>query len=485
MNIGLGIGIPFAKSQIWLSLFDPSKLFTAGVNGVWYDPSDITTLYRDAAGTLPVTAVEQPVGFMLDKSKPLVLGPELVTNGDFSNGTTGWSAVGSTLTVVSGKLNVATTGTNQGASQTITFAAGKTYRVNVDVTHSGVDYNILFGFAFGQGQMYSTGRLSTSRTVSFCVTPGASSWMLSLFSYDAGNVQYDNISVRELPGNHAFNSSGNSANFPVLSARYNLLVGTETLATQNVTTAATTQKLTFTGTGSITLSGTATGTYSAGTNSITTTAGTLTLTVSGSVTKADLRASNDALNQPAYQRVNTATDYDTVGFKPAEVFDGVDDNLIASAGGGSTTAFFWCSAIRVGKVGAVQTLFSDAGTNTGYRVRINASNQLELSAGNGTAYTTVATTATLSIGQRAVLTAWHDGTNLNVQINNGTVHQAAFATATAGTAQFTIGKDNNAASNFFAGRLYEKVYTKDNVPSSAQITSTKTYVANVAGITLS
>ena len=37
-------------------------------NGAWFDPSDMSTLYQDAAGTIPVTAVEQPVGKMLDKS---------------------------------------------------------------------------------------------------------------------------------------------------------------------------------------------------------------------------------------------------------------------------------------------------------------------------------------------------------------------------------------------------------------------------------
>lgn len=36
--------------------------------GCWLDPSDMTTLYQDAAGTTPVTAVEQPVGKILDKS---------------------------------------------------------------------------------------------------------------------------------------------------------------------------------------------------------------------------------------------------------------------------------------------------------------------------------------------------------------------------------------------------------------------------------
>ena len=46
----------------------PSELFVNGEQGVWYDPSDLSTLFQDSAGTLPVTAMEQPVGRMLDKS---------------------------------------------------------------------------------------------------------------------------------------------------------------------------------------------------------------------------------------------------------------------------------------------------------------------------------------------------------------------------------------------------------------------------------
>ncbi len=43
-------------------------LFGSGEQGAWYDPSDLSTLFQDSAGTTPVTAVEQPVGLMLDKS---------------------------------------------------------------------------------------------------------------------------------------------------------------------------------------------------------------------------------------------------------------------------------------------------------------------------------------------------------------------------------------------------------------------------------
>lgn len=44
------------------------SLFSNGEQGVWYDPSDITTLFQDAEGTIPVTTDGDPVGLMLDKS---------------------------------------------------------------------------------------------------------------------------------------------------------------------------------------------------------------------------------------------------------------------------------------------------------------------------------------------------------------------------------------------------------------------------------
>ena len=37
-------------------------------NGAWFDPEDLSTMFQDAAGTTPVTALEQPVGRWLDKS---------------------------------------------------------------------------------------------------------------------------------------------------------------------------------------------------------------------------------------------------------------------------------------------------------------------------------------------------------------------------------------------------------------------------------
>jgi hypothetical protein len=48
--------------------FVPSELFAAGEKGVWYDISDLSTLFQDSAGTIPVTGDGQTVGKILDKS---------------------------------------------------------------------------------------------------------------------------------------------------------------------------------------------------------------------------------------------------------------------------------------------------------------------------------------------------------------------------------------------------------------------------------
>lgn len=150
-----------------------AALFSAGEQGAWYDPSDLSTMWQDFAKTTPVTAVEQPVSWIDDKS----------------------------------------------------------------------------------------GR-----------------------------------------GNHAYTPSNATASRPVLSARKNLLVNTETLATQTRAVRAVEHILSFYGTGTVTLSGVSTAGPLVGTGAndrvylaFTPTAGNLTLTVSGTVTKAQLEETRESL----------------------------------------------------------------------------------------------------------------------------------------------------------------------------------------------
>lgn len=68
MAFGFQSAFPFRRYLEANGAFDISDLFANGEQGVWYDPSDLSTMFQDAAGTIPVTGIEQPVGLILDKS---------------------------------------------------------------------------------------------------------------------------------------------------------------------------------------------------------------------------------------------------------------------------------------------------------------------------------------------------------------------------------------------------------------------------------
>jgi hypothetical protein len=221
--IGLGSIAGFGVAPA----FDPSELFAAGEQGAWYDFSDFSTLFTDSAGTTPVTAVEQFVGLMLDKSKGLVLGPELVTNGDFSGGTTGWTFYQSTLSAVSGKLRVTALSGAPGAYQSISIVSGRTYEITFDIDVGTVGTGAYFVGNIGLGGTYTISA-SGKQTFRFLSTTTNAAFLFYIHRNSGATPgQYfdlDNVSVKELAGNHA-TSTGTKR--PKLAARYNLLTYTE------------------------------------------------------------------------------------------------------------------------------------------------------------------------------------------------------------------------------------------------------------------
>lgn len=349
-----------ANGYIPLSdLFSPLSLFASGEQGVWYDPSDITTMFQDAAGTTPVTAVEQPVGRILDKS----------------------------------------------------------------------------------------GR-----------------------------------------GNHATQPTGTKR--PVLSARYNLLVGTTTLATQNVTTVATDYILSFTGAGSITLSGTKTQVgITAGTNTITgVTAGTLTLTVVGTVTNAQIVP----LSQSSipYQLVTTSTDYDTTAnnFPPYLKFDGIDDILnlplvpftatdnhliVVGASINNLASTDLYSMTNTGNLttGGLVKLGYSGGGGFLYALRDDA---------NGLILCDGVVPSTATVGGRNVLSGRKVGNDqiLRVNTQNGTNRFVVVATTTlnvAGVGARPTSTNNTTVSNQINGNIYSVIAVRGTVSDENRL-NTENYV---------
>jgi hypothetical protein len=199
MNVGIGLSVSNFSSVPTVGLdLDAAiaALFSSGEEGAWYDPSDLTTLYQDAAGTTPVTGTGQPVGLMLDKSKGLTLGSEVVTNGTFDTDSnwdkgTHWTISGGVASSVNGSL--------RNLSQ-VCLTVGKTYKVSWDQTTSSGNIVVFVGLGTQTPAITGTGtktaicKATTNTTLYFQAQNGFT-----------GTI--DNISVKELPGNHATQST--------------------------------------------------------------------------------------------------------------------------------------------------------------------------------------------------------------------------------------------------------------------------------------
>lgn len=192
--------------------FSPLSLFSSGEQGAWYDPSDLSTMFQDAEGTTPVTAVGQPVGLILDKSQGLVLGPELVVNGGFDSAT-GWTLSGTT-TISGGLLHAASASSEYMATQLFPFVSGKTYELTIVVpTVTSGNLSIIYGV----GTNVNALTVISSGTFKSRVAAGSGNIELRILSSGAGFVgTIDNISIKELPGNHA--SQATAASRPLLAA---------------------------------------------------------------------------------------------------------------------------------------------------------------------------------------------------------------------------------------------------------------------------
>lgn len=204
MFLGIRTGLP---SLLRATTSDMSFLFRNGEQGVWYS-IDPEYMWQDSAGTTPVTAPNQPVGLRLDRSRGVTvtddgqggrvlsgLGDELVTNGDFEDGSTGWNVL-SGWEVTGGHVVCDTSGGTGSLSQAAILEVGKTYQITVDVdvqSGTGVKLEGSAGVNLASLNVSGAGQR-------YIFTAGLPDLVFRRIGDTVTTL--DNISVREIPGTH-------------------------------------------------------------------------------------------------------------------------------------------------------------------------------------------------------------------------------------------------------------------------------------------
>ena len=445
LQLGIrGLGIARFK-------FNPISWFLKGEQGAWYDPSDLTTLFQDSAGTTPVTAVEQPVGLMKDKSgrgnhafqatagnRPVLSARVnlLTKTEDFSDAV--WTKTGSTI-------SNSTIDTPEGTQLTAKLIGNNT---------STTCYTTQFYTSIGTAYT-CTIYAKAANTPRVSIWEGNSSAFYSTFDLISGTVVANSGATGSISsiGNGWFKCSMTSTQTSGTRGFYTVLIGA--LGTGPFATG-------FSGDG-------VSGIY---------------------IWHPDLRPTNSGALLPPYQRVNTESDYDTVGFplylKANGTSSAMSTNSIDFTGTDKMTVVTGVRKLSDATAAILFELSVVSPNNKGFYVAAPQANLTAnysyLSAGTiayeAIASPFVAPTPNVVTGQSSISTP-----SSTIRVNS---NQAAISSSTLGTGNF-----GNSPLYLFAragislylnGQFYGAII-RGAQSDTASVTQTENYMATKTGIT--
>jgi hypothetical protein len=457
MNLQL-LRLVAAMQKASESEWTPAALFASGEQGAWYDPSDFSTMFQDTAGTVPVTAVGQSVARINDKSgrgnhatqatsasRPLLSArvSRLTKTEQFDDAV--WAKTGATIdatqyTAPNGTLTAdrlietATTAIHR-VIQSATFTSGVSFKAAVYVKAAERNFARL-GVSGGAAGLAVAINLTTGALSSVVDTFGNYTGVTAAAS-DVGNGWW----LLSLTATRASGGSDSGA----------VSVGASDALTASGS---------YAGDG-------ASGIYIWG---------------------ADLRVANDGVGLPAYQRVNTAADYDTVGFPQYLLFDGVDDGMAtASIDFTATDKMTVLAGVRKlsdAAEGSIAELSATLASNNG-TFRLTAPEGAAATLGftsKGTAGV-VASIGSIAAPATRVVTGLADisGDSVRIDINgvDGTPVTTDQGTGNFGNYPLYIGARNNASVRF-NGRVYSLI-VRGAASTTEQITAAETWVNGKTG----
>lgn len=427
-----------------LDFTSPLSLFASGAQGVWYDPSDFSTLFQDSAGTTPVTAVEQSVGLMLDKSgkgnnasqsvsgsRPVISAKvNQVLNSRFSGGVSGSPGTAPTSWA---NISVGTPSFTYAADSE---ATGNSVRVVTDTTQRAILRQFV---AVAANTVYCASMVVDTVSVS------------TLYQY---------ITWSSPPAGATITFSLNGS---VVAGATSVPAGRHTLAAI-ITVAATA------GSPELRIGG---GIQGAG------------IVYDITIRQVQVQSGSVRTN---YQWTNTATDYDTSGFNYYLRFDGTDDSLATSSIDFSVTdaisVFAGARKMNNAAQGVLAELTSSAAVNDGAFLLAapnSAAANYNFASKGTTLVDNIVTTFTAPI-TNVITGLGNISSPSNVTRVNGV--QAGAVTTTQGTGSYAnaalyIGQRGGTTLPF-NGRLYSLIVV-GKATTPAEIASTERWVNSKTG----
>jgi len=460
-----------AVSTAWT----PAQLFASGEQGVWYDPSDLTSMYTDRAGTVSPsvigTVADQTIGKVNDKSgrgnhavapsdaaRPLLSARVnlLTYSEDFTNVL--WSKNGATIV---SNVIVSPVGTT-----TVDFVKEDTSSGN----HSAA-YNYLPGWLLGAPLYFSFyapkyGQANSRQWFYAAILSGSNPQIAYRYI----------INVDAATGTITDSKVG--ANLASCSTTITS-VGDFWWVKMVCTPSTTSTTLTYVIAGA---SNSATPTYNA-------TYGDIEYTGNGTSGQYFWGMQMSTAAQ-VYQAVVTASNYDATGFPAYLKFDGVDDVLIASAIPRATGVFSSFVGGLTNLVSRTVTFASADNYNTSPTLRAPQ----YLLVGSGVSSTLVFNTSTTPFGDNGpavaintafVETALATTTTLDCRVNGvSTGVTGITGPLTTSALPLHVGGPPAAVSNLFLqGNIYTLI-NREALTSAGDVTSAEQWCATKAGVTL-
>lgn len=158
-------------------------------------------------------------------------------------------------------------------------------------------------------------------------------------------------------------------------------------------------------------------------------------------------------------------------------FDGAAD-LLACATGGITTGAVTVVAV-VKQTSSTGEAWGNKSGNSGYRLIMNAAGGDTFSIGNGTNFANAASVG-LAASTVGVVAGVYSGTTISAYLNN-VAGTGGTATLSAGSAAAAIGRAQDFAGSFFAGRIYS-LFVINKALTATQLSMLCSYMGRRCGL---